>query len=163
MFGLLKPHGARVSLARRAFMLAACAKRASPARKHRTPGSVIERSRGTHATSVHCMQPATPVAHHRALGLVARSSYPTRARSAARARIGRYSNERPEEHILRWLVRPWLLRADAQTLRTRASACGSCRWLAPAADGYARATDCTCRRSPSASVRPRCRDRSASG
>ena len=50
-----------------------------------------------------------------------------------------------------------------QALRTPASAFGSCRWPAPEAAGCARATGCTCRRSPSASARPRCRGRSASG
>lgn len=39
---------------------------------------------------------------------------------------------------------------DINRLRSRASGDESCRWLAPAADECVRATDCTCRRSPSA-------------
>jgi hypothetical protein len=48
-------------------------------------------------------------------------------------------------------------------IRTLASAFGSCRSLALEAGECARATGCTCRRSPSASARPHCPSRSASG
>ena len=49
------------------------------------------------------------------------------------------------------------------TLRTRASACGSFRWLVLATDGCARETGCTYPQSLSASARPLCPSRSASG
>jgi hypothetical protein len=59
--------------------------------------------------------------------------------------------------------RPLSNQGHTLLLRTPASAFGSCRSPALAAGGCARATGCTCRRSPSASARPRCRGRNASG
>ena len=63
-----------------------------------------------------------------------------RARRASARRSCRLHQRRPREH----------LSSDACGFRSRASACGSCRAPAPAAGGCARATGCTCRRSPSA-------------